>query len=99
MGRTAGSNVRTARALERLAAMERQVTGDTRDSDVVHSGLGQIRRAARRYRMALRRLHRQVSEHECYGQAGANVDGWIDWMARGPAPGVRTSADPGPGES
>ncbi|WP_395729637.1 hypothetical protein [Nakamurella sp.] len=36
--------------------------------------------------MALRKLHRQVGEHECYGQAGANVDGWIDWMAGGLAP-------------
>lgn len=87
MGRTAGSNVRTARALERLAQLERQVTGDTRDADAVQSGLGQIRRAARRYRMALRKLHRQVTEHECFGQAGANPDGWLDWMAGGPVPG------------
>lgn len=95
MGRTAGSNVRTSRALERLAELERQVTGGTRDSDVVRSGLGQVRRAAARYRTLLRKLQRQISDHECFGEAGANVDGWIDWMARGPAPGV-SSAHPSP---
>ena len=97
MGATAGSSVRTARALERLAALERRATCDTRDADAVRAGLGQIRRAARRYRTQLRKLQEQHAE--CYGEAGANVDEWIDWMARGPATGGLTNPETPTGEA
>ena len=83
-----GNSVRAARALERLAQLERAATGHTRDADVVRNGFGQIRRAARRYRLALRQLHA-----DCYGEAGANVDGWLAWMAREPAPKGVDQAD------